>query len=130
MINRGNLIPQDESGNGLAYDEFEEKLPWTWLAVPENPNIALNIRVLHAFVQKNADKPQLRFAVEYLTLWKNGHKPTEEDGHAAYNHALEIVKKYLAEWSDGEDAVAEIVKPTAASIRNCLDGLRRKIADN
>lgn len=39
----------------------------------------------------------------------------------AYDHARQMVEDNLLEWSDGDDALAEVVIPTKESIQRLLE---------
>lgn len=90
--------------------------------MPGNPHIFLRLRVLYAHAPKVIDeKPQHRFAIEYLTFGRGDYIPTSEDIQMAYDYAQQLVEDNLSEWSDGEDSLAEVVIPTQESIEKLLE---------
>lgn len=116
------LEPSTEVQNDwVRYEDFEERLPRTDFDIPENPHILLRLRVLSAHAWKIINnKPQQRFVIEYLTLGKGEYIPTVQDIQMAYNYARKIVEDNLSDWSHGDDALAEVVRPTQEGIDKLL----------
>jgi hypothetical protein len=113
--------PTDIQNDWVQYEDFEERLPCTDFDVPENPYILLRLRVLSAHAWKIINnKPKNRFAIEYLTLGKWKYIPNVRDIQIAYDYARQIVEDNLSEWSQWEDVLAEVVRPTQASIESFL----------
>jgi hypothetical protein len=111
----------DIQGEWVQYEDFVERYPYTDLDIPGNEQVFLRFRILYAYTPRVINnKPRHRFAIEYIALGEWDYLPNLADVRMAYDYARQILNDNLMEWSGGQDALAEVVKPTQEAIYTLL----------